>query len=134
MATDAAENLDDESPSGPDDDTGETLARLAARVADDRKAADIVILDVGDVLSITGFFVIASAPNVRQVRNVADEIELAAKNELGRRPARVEGQREAQWILIDFGDVVVHVFHQETRSFYEIERLYGDVPRLPFDA
>lgn len=117
----------------PEDD-GRALAILAARKADDRKATDIVILDVGEVLSITGYFVIASASNGRLVRNVADEIETVVKAELGRPPVRVEGLREQQWTLIDYGDVVVHVFHDDMRAFYEIERLYGDVPRVPWEA
>lgn len=117
----------------PEDD-GRALAILAARKADDRKATDIVILDVGEVLSITGYFVIASASNGRLVRNVADEIETVVKSELGRPPVRVEGLREQQWTLIDYGDVVVHVFHNDMRAFYEIERLYGDVPRVPWEA
>lgn len=117
----------------PDDD-GRALAILAARKADDRQASDIVVLDVGEVLSITGYFVIASAPNGRLVRNVADEIELTIKHELGRPPVRVEGLRESQWTLIDYGDVVVHVFRDDMREFYEIERLYGDVPRVSWNA
>lgn len=117
----------------PDDD-GRALAILAARKADDRQASDIVVLDVGEVLSITGYFVIASAPNGRLVRNVADEIELTIKHELGRPPVRVEGLRESQWTLIDYGDVVVHVFRDDMREFYEIERLYGDVPRVAWNA
>ncbi|BAN02988.1 hypothetical protein YM304_26740 [Ilumatobacter coccineus YM16-304] len=117
----------------PDDD-GRALAILAARKADDRQASDIVVLDVGDVLSITGYFVIASAPNGRLVRNVADEIELTIKEQLGRPPVRVEGLRESQWTLIDYGDVVVHVFRDDMREFYEIERLYGDVPRVSWNA
>lgn len=116
------------------DDSSEALARLVARTADDKKADDIVVLDVGDVLSITGFFVIASASNVRLVRTVAEEIEAAVKAATGRSPVRVEGIRESQWILIDYGDVVAHVFHQEIRDFYEIERLYGDVDRLDWHA
>lgn len=116
------------------DESGETLAVLAAQVADDRKASDIVVLDVGEVLSITGYFVIASASNGRLVRNVAEEIEKTAKEKLGRAPVRVEGMREQQWTLMDFGDVVVHVFHQDMRDFYEIERLYGDVPRIAWQS
>ena len=73
---------------------------------------------------------IASASNSRLVESLADDIERAAKAEAGRSPVRTEGHREKQWILIDYGDVVVHVFHKEMRDFYEIERLYGDVPRL----
>jgi ribosome-associated protein len=117
----------------PDDD-GRALAILAARQADERKATDIMVLDVGEVLSITGYFVIASASNGRLVRNVADEIERVVKDEFGRPPIRVEGLREQQWTLIDYGDVVVHVFHDDMREFYEIERLYGDVPRVAWES
>lgn len=112
------------------DQAGRDLAILAARTADDRKATDIVILDVGDVLAITGYFVICTASNPRLVRSVADEIEGAAKTQLGRPPIRHEGRNEQQWILIDYGDVVVHVFHEDQREFYEIERLYLDVPKV----
>ena len=119
-------------PSG--DESGRELAVLAARIADDRKATDIVVLDVGDVLAITGYFVICSASNPRLVRSVADEIEGAAKQQLGRPPIRHEGRNEQQWILVDYGDVVVHVFHVEQREFYEIERLYLDVPKVAWQV
>ncbi|MEP1123921.1 MAG: ribosome silencing factor [Ilumatobacter sp.] len=112
----------------PDD--GRTLALLAARTADDKKGDDVLVLDVGDVLAIAGWFVIVSASNSRLVESLAEDIERAAKSELGISPVRTEGHRERQWVLIDYGDVVVHVFHKEMRDFYEIERLYGDVPRL----
>lgn len=112
----------------PDD--GRALALLAARTADDKKGDDVLVLDVGDVLAIAGWFVIASASNSRLVESLAQDIERAAKTELGISPVRTEGHREKQWVLIDYGDVVVHVFHKEMRDFYEIERLYGDVPRL----
>lgn len=112
------------------DDAGESLAILAARTADDKKGDDVIILDVGDVLAIAGWFVIASASNGRLVQTLAEEIEFATKVELDRAPVRTEGHREKQWVLLDYGDVVVHVFHKEMRDFYEIERLYGDVPRL----
>lgn len=112
----------------PDD--GRALALLAARTADDKKGDDVLVLDVGDVLAIAGWFVIASASNSRLVESLADDIERAAKAELGISPVRTEGHREKQWVLIDYGDVVVHIFHKEMRDFYEIERLYGDVPRL----
>lgn len=118
----------DSTPNEPDN--GRALALLAARTADDKKGDDVLVLDVGDVLSIAGWFVIASASNSRLVESLADDIERAAKAELGIIPVRMEGHREKQWVLIDYGDVVVHVFHKEMRDFYEIERLYGDVPRL----
>ncbi len=112
----------------PDD--GRALAVLAARTADDKKGDDVLVLDVGDVLAIAGWFVIVSASNSRLVESLAEDIERAAKSELGISPVRTEGHRERQWVLIDYGDVIVHVFHKEMREFYEIERLYGDVPRL----
>ena len=114
-------------------DDSEVLARLAARTASDLKASDVVVIDVGAVLSITGYFVIAGASNPRQVRAVVDEIEARVKAELGRAPVRTEGVREQQWTLIDYGDVVVHVFLESVREFYEIERLYMDAPRLAWD-
>ena len=116
----------------PDD--GQALALVAARAANDKKGDDIVILDVGDVLAIAGWFVVVSASNSRLVESLAHDIQRAAKEELDSTPIRTEGHREKQWILMDYGDVVVHVFHKEMRDFYEIERLYGDVPRLDWMA
>ena len=112
------------------DDSSLELANVAAWVADESKATDIVILDVGDVLSITGFFVIAGASNPRLVRATVDEIERVVKADLDRSPVRIEGLREQQWILMDYGDVVIHVFLDSIREFYEIERLYMDAPRI----
>ena len=106
------------------------LASFVARIADDSHGHDIVVLNVGPVLSITGYFVIASATNVRLVRTVAEEIEAAVKEEFGRGPVRIEGMREQQWVLLDYGDVVVHVFLDEVHEFYDIERLYRDVERV----
>lgn len=108
----------------------ESLALLAARTADDKQGTDTVVLRVGEVLSITELFVVTSAPNRRLVRTIADEVERVVKEQLDRAPIRVEGAREQQWVLIDYGDVVVHVFAEETRRFYEIERLYRDVPTV----
>lgn len=106
------------------------LAVCAARAADDKQGADTIVFDVGDVLSITGYFVITSASNKRLVRAISDHIEDRIKGEIGRAPMRVEGHREQQWVLIDYGDVIVHVFAQDTRDFYEIERLYKDADRV----
>jgi ribosome-associated protein len=121
-------------PSGdhatPEEDGGLGLAVLAARVADDKKADDVVILDVGPILSITGYFVVAGASNPRLGRTVIDAVEEAAKLELDRSPVRSEGLREQQWMLLDYGDVVVHVFVGDVRNFYEIERLYTDAARV----
>ena len=104
------------------------LACFAARAVDDKKATDTLVIEVGPILAVVEYFVITSAANRRLVRSLADEVEGRIREETGRSPLRVEGAREQQWVLIDYGDVVVHVFSDETRSFYEIERLYRDAP------
>jgi ribosome-associated protein len=108
--------------------TPKELAVVAARAADDKQATDTLVIEVGPILAITEYFVITSASNRRLVRAVADEVEAKVRDASGRSPLRVEGAREQQWVLIDYGDIVVHVFSDETRSFYEIERLYRDAP------
>ena len=112
------------------DDDARNLAVAVARAADDAHGTDIVIFHVGDVLAVTEYFVIAGASNRRLVNAIVDSIEAAMKAQLGRAPLRVEGIREQQWVLVDYGDVVVHVFLEEIRDFYEIERLYTDVPKI----
>ena len=112
------------------DEDARTLAIAVARAADDAHGSDIVVLHVGDVLGVTEYFVIAGASNRRLVNAIVDDVEAAMKAELGRAPVRVEGVREQQWVLVDYGDVVVHVFVEEDRGYYRLERLYGDVPRL----
>jgi ribosome-associated protein len=89
---------------------------------------------VGEVLSIVDAFVIASAPNTRLVRTIADEVELRIKEAGGGGPLRVEGLDDLRWVLLDYGDVVVHVFLQEVRDYYELERLWSDVPRTSWEA
>lgn len=111
-----------------------SIALTAARAADDRKAENTLVLDVGDLLAITDFFVVASASNRRLVRTIVDEVEEVVRREHGRSALRIEGISELQWVLIDFGDVVVHVFTDEMRAYYEIERLYRDVPHLDWAA
>lgn len=106
------------------------LATVAAITADAKQGKDVIVLDVGDVLGITDYFVVTSAPNRRLVRTIVDEVEMAVRAATGRSPLRTEGSAEQQWVLIDYGDVVVHVFLDEIRRFYEIERLYRDVPRV----
>ena len=103
---------------------------VAAAAASAKKGNDIVALDVGDILSITDAFVITSASNVRLVRTIVDEIEKAMKEQLSAPPTSVEGLDDATWVLLDFGDIVVHVFLDETRSYYELERLWADAPRI----
>ena len=108
------------------------LAKVAARAADGKKAEHTIILAVGDVLQITDYFVITSAGNRRQVRSVVDAVEEEVRAKLDRSPIRSEGVGEQQWVLLDYGDVVVHVFAEEMRAYYEIERLYRDVARVPW--
>ena len=112
------------------DVSSKDLAVEIARIADDKKADDVIVISVGDVLSITEYFVLASASNRRLVGTVADEVTAQIRERHGRSPLRTEGLREQQWVLVDYGDVVVHVFAEETRRYYEIERLYKDVPRV----
>ncbi|MEY3802380.1 MAG: hypothetical protein RLZZ51_662 [Actinomycetota bacterium] len=104
------------------------IATIAAKAADEKQATDVTVLDVGEILAITDLFVVASAGNKRQVRTISDAITDAVRSETGRSPLSSEGVSEQQWILIDYGSVVVHIFDDETRRFYEIERLYQDVP------
>ncbi len=106
------------------------LAIAAARCADEKQGRNIVILEVSGVLAITEFFVVIDAPNRRLVRTLVEEVEERLRELTGRSPLRVEGLREQQWVLMDYGDIVVHVFLDEIRRFYEIERLYRDVARL----
>jgi ribosome-associated protein len=113
--------------------TSRDRARLAAAVADDKRGLDTVILDVGDVLAICELFVVTSAPNTRLVRTIAEEIEARLRDAGGGSPLRIEGLRDLQWVLVDYGDIVIHVFLEETRRFYDIERLYRDVPRVEWE-
>jgi ribosome-associated protein len=117
----------------PNTEASPALALEAARAASDKKATDPVILDVGNVLGLCDYFVIASAPNDRLVRAICDEVELRVKRAGGTGPRAVEGLDDARWVLMDFGDTIVHVFLEEAREFYDLERLWGDVPRVPFE-
>jgi len=90
-----------------------------------------VIVDLRGLSDVTDFFVICHGTSDRQVAAIADTIEERLRRELGLRPSHVEGRREAEWILMDYIDFVVHVFVEDKRSFYRIERLWGDAPRLP---
>ena len=107
------------------------LGLAAAQAAADKLASDILLLDVSEQLVITDVFLLASAPNDRQVRAVVDAVEEALR-ELGAKPVRREGAQEARWVLLDFADVVVHVQHEEERIFYALERLWKDCPVIPF--
>ncbi|SDN53012.1 ribosome silencing factor [Allokutzneria albata] len=113
-------------------DQARDLALVAAHAAADKKAHDVVVLDVSDQLVITDCFVIASAPNERQVDAIVENVEEKMR-EAGSKPVRREGAREGRWVLLDFVDVVVHVQHAEERTFYALEKLWKDCPRIEFD-
>ena len=114
-------------------DRARELALAAAQAAADKKAEDIVIIDVGDQLVITDAFLIASAPNERQVQAIVDAIEesLLQLPEKAK-PVRREGERAGRWVLLDYIDIVVHVQHSEEREFYALDRLWKDCPIIPF--
>jgi ribosome-associated protein len=114
--------------------TPQQIACTAARAADDKKAEHTIVLAVGDLLAITDYFVVTSASNRRLVRSIVDAVEEDVRAAHGRSPIRIEGLSEQQWVLIDYGDVVVHVFTDELRAYYEIERLYRDVPRVEWQT
>ncbi len=104
--------------------------RLAAAAADDKKATDIIIIDVGEVFAVSDYFLIASGSSNRQVHAIVDGIEERLTRDGGPKPARIEGKESREWVLMDYGSFVVHVFHQEQRDFYQLEKLWGDRPRL----
>ena len=108
-------------------------AIVAARAADAKSGRDILVLEVGPVLAVCERFVIVSGTNTRQVATIAEEIEDQVRQQCGQKPLRVEGKGDAQWILLDYGDFVVHVFGEETRRYYDLERLWADVPKVAWE-
>ena len=108
--------------------TPEQLAENIAALAADKKAVDVVELDVRGVLGYTDFFLICSGNTARQTKAIHDAIHQTMKDEHGVLPRRVEGLREARWILMDYLDVVVHIFTPDARDFYRLEQLWGEVP------
>jgi ribosome-associated protein len=110
------------------------IAVLAARAADAKKGDDIVVLDVGDIIGIVETFVITSAPNTRLVRTIVDEVVKQLFEQTGVKPRSVEGLDDMSWVLLDYGDLVVHVFLEPTREFYGLERLWTDAARIVWDG
>jgi len=106
------------------------LVRAAAQAADQKKAENVIAFDVSDSLAITEAFLVASAPNERQVAAVVDAVEDTLIERFDRRPLRREGKGEGRWVLLDYGDAVIHVLHDEDRAFYALERLWGDSPAI----
>lgn len=108
------------------------LLRVAAIAADSKQGEDLVALDVSGPLPLTDAFLLVTGRNERNVLAIAGEIE-DKLIEAGAKPLRREGRNEGRWVLLDFGDLVVHVFHEEDRMFYALERLWKDCPVLPLD-
>ena len=106
------------------------LVHTAARAASEKLATNIVAFDVSEQLVITDAFLLCSAGNERQVKSIVDEVEDKLRG-VGAKPVRREGERDGRWVLIDYADIVVHVQHEEERSFYALERLWRDCPAIP---
>jgi ribosome-associated protein len=104
--------------------------QLAIRCAADKKAFDMVALDLRSIASFTEFFIIASGSNQRQVQAVADEINEQLKKQYATRPVRIEGYNSADWVLLDYGDFIVHIFNGESREFYDLARLWRDARKV----
>ena len=109
--------------------------QLAIQCAAEKKAVDMIALDLREIASFTEFFIIASGTNQRQVQAIADEINEQLKKQIQRRPVRIEGYNSAEWVLVDYGDFIVHIFNKEAREFYDLARLWRDARKveLPTD-
>jgi ribosome-associated protein len=120
-------------PVQPDLTASRRHAVVAAGAALDKKATEVVVLEVGDIIAITDCFVVATAGNARHVRTVVEEVEeqLGVLEDV--KPLRIEGLDDATWVLMDYGHLVVHVFQRETRDYYQLERLWADAPRIEVD-
>jgi ribosome-associated protein len=108
-------------------------ALIAARAASAKTLEDTVILDVGELIGITDYFVITAGRNDRQVRSIVDEISRQVREQTGSSVRQTEGLESMSWVLLDYGDFVVHVFDPEARSLYALERLWADAPRVTWD-
>ena len=122
-------------PAAPDLPAPDAYRRagVAAHAASDKKGEEIAVVDVGDILSIAEAFVMVSASNTRLVRTIVDEVELALQLADDESPRSVEGLDDATWVLMDYGDVIVHVFLAETRAFYDLDRLWADAPVVEWE-
>lgn len=111
-------------------DSIESRVRLAVAAALDKKAFDLDVLSVGDLTSIADYFILSTATNERQAAAIADNILEKLKKEMGVRPLLVEGASPGRWILLDYGDFIIHIFTEDVRRFYGLERLWGDAPNV----
>jgi ribosome-associated protein len=113
--------------------TSEEIARRVATIADAKQAADIVVLDMRGMVAYTDFLVLCTARNQRQAKAIHDEVRETMKRDEGLAPDHVEGEREAEWILVDYLDAILHVFSPAARDYYRLETLWGEAPRLDLD-
>jgi ribosome-associated protein len=113
--------------------SAERKARRAARAALDKRATDLVVLDVRGVSSVADYFLVCSGKSTTHIETITEAIRAELKDE-GVRPLHAEGVAESGWILLDYGDVLMHVFLEDTRAYYALERLWGDAPALPLDS
>jgi len=113
--------------------TAEKKAQRAARAALDRKAMDLVVLDVQGLSGVTDYFLVCSGRSTTHVKSIADAIREELKDD-GVRPLHTEGATESGWVLLDYGDVLMHVFLEDTRAYYALERLWGDAPSISVDG
>jgi ribosome-associated protein len=125
--------VDQEGGPRPSSRDNEGIVLEAAEAASSKKAERIVILDVSEQLVITDYFLICSGNTPRQVRTIADEVGKRLSESRGVKPFRREGEREARWVLLDYVDFVVHVFHTDDREYYDLERLWADARVVPFE-
>ena len=114
-------------------DSIESRVRLAVAAALDKKATDLDVLSVGELTSIADYFILTSASNERQAQAIADNILGELKEKMDVRPLLVEGTTPGRWVLLDFGDFIVHIFTEDVRRFYGLERLWGDAPNVTAD-
>jgi len=108
--------------------------QLAVQSASEKKATEMVVLDLRQIASFAEFFVIATGSNQRQVQAISDEIEEQLKRRLATRPVRIEGYRTAEWVLMDYGDFLIHIFNKDAREFYDLERLWRDARKVELPA
>jgi ribosome-associated protein len=113
--------------------SAERVVRRAARAALDKKAADLIVLDVQSVSSVGDYFLVCSGRSTTHLKSITDAIREELKAD-GVRPLHVEGAVESGWVLLDYGDVLVHVFLEDTRAYYALERLWGDAPSVPVEG
>jgi len=113
---------------------GETLARTCATAALDKKAVDPVVIDLRKISTFTEFFMICSGDSEPQIKAIANSIREEVREKCGRKPHAEDGFPGSQWIVLDYGDVIVHIFHPEKRAHYGLEDLWSDAKRIPIEA